>query len=62
MADSVAYYNHNKQLDALSPDVKDFDNINYDRALDLYRQLFNNASDFTFTFVGIRRSNYTTTY
>lgn len=52
MADSVAYYNHNKQLDALSPDVKDFDNINYDRALDLYRQLFNNASDFTFTFVG----------
>lgn len=52
MQDSVAYYNHNKQLDALSPDVKDFDNLDYDRALELYRQLFNNAGEFTFTFVG----------
>ena len=50
--DSVMYYGHNKQLDALSPDPKDIDNINYDRALELYRQLFSNASEFTFVFVG----------
>ena len=50
--DSVMYYEHNKQLDVLSPDPKDIDNINYDRALELYRQLFNNASEFTFVFVG----------
>jgi zinc protease len=34
------------------PDAKDLKNINYDRQLQIMKQMFSNASDFTFSFVG----------
>lgn len=52
MEDSLAFYTHNKQLDKLSLDEKDFDNISYDRIMELRNQLFANAGEFTFVFVG----------
>lgn len=52
MEDSVAYYTHSKKLEHLSPDASDFDKIDYNRATEIYKQLFSNAGEFTFTFVG----------
>ena len=37
---------------ALLPNVEDIQNINYDRVLDMQKQLYGNAKDFTFYFVG----------
>ena len=37
---------------ALLPNVEDIQNINYDRVLDMQKQLYGNAEDFTFYFVG----------
>ena len=37
---------------ALLPDAEDIKNINYDRVLDMQKQLYGNAKDFTFYFVG----------
>ncbi len=37
---------------ALLPNAEDIQNINYDRVLDMQKQLYGNAKDFTFYFVG----------
>ena len=37
---------------ALLPEAEDIKNINYDRVLDMQKQLYGNAKDFTFYFVG----------
>ena len=37
---------------ALLPNVEDIQNISYDRVLDMQKQLYGNAKDFTFYFVG----------
>ena len=37
---------------ALLPEAEDIKNINYDRVLDMQKQLYSNAKDFTFYFVG----------
>lgn len=52
MSDSVEFYTQSKRLDKLSLDEADFANIDYDRAMQLYKQLFSNAGEFTFTIVG----------
>jgi zinc protease len=50
--DSTEYYTHSKRADVLSPDPADLTKASYDKILNLRRQLFSNAADFTFVFVG----------
>lgn len=45
----VVYNNHPR---AVSLEVEDFDKISYQRILDIYKERYGDASDFTFTFVG----------
>lgn len=52
MSDSADYYNHSQRAEYLSPDLDDFDKVDFDKILDIRRELFSNAADFTFIFVG----------
>ena len=45
----VVYNNHPR---AVSLEAEDFDKISYQRILDIYKERYGDASDFTFTFVG----------
>lgn len=45
----VVYNNHPR---AVSLEEEDFDKISYQRILDIYKERYGDASDFTFTFVG----------
>lgn len=47
---SVALYNHHPRAITLKPEM--LDKINYDKVIDLYKDRFADASDFTFVFVG----------
>lgn len=47
---SMALYGNNPYCEDLTEE--ELDNVDYDKLLAIYRQMFSNASDFTFTFVG----------
>lgn len=51
-ADSVAAILGNYHVRRTGPSLQKVDQINLDRAFDIYKDRFSDASDFTFTFVG----------
>ena len=51
-ADSVAAILGNYNVRRTGPSLQKVDQINLDRAFDIYKDRFSDASDFTFTFVG----------
>lgn len=52
IGDSTSYYEHSQMKQFLTPDADDLVNINYDEIINLRKQLFSNAANFTFFFVG----------
>ena len=52
IGDSASFYAHSMRHDVLTPSAADIDHIDYDGILNIRKQMFSNAADFTFVFVG----------
>ncbi len=52
MRDSIMYsmYSNNPRMKSMK--LKDAENLNYDRIIEIYKEMFSNPGAFTFTFVG----------
>lgn len=51
-SDTISAVLGNYSIRRTGPDIKKYDKINLDRAFEIYKDRFADASDFTFTFVG----------